>query len=134
FLSQRGQLANESHRIEAERDDRVRRRFGEVVRKLSLTQGQSKVSRDISPIFDAALPKDADSRVHVWVRDGWSTDENSVRVDARQAGNQSPTVFVFIPKRSADDLRHHLMDFKAASATLDKRGNPNTAEGAEACA
>jgi hypothetical protein len=27
-----------------------------------------------------------------------------------------------IPKRSADDLRHYLIDFKAASATLDKRG------------
>jgi hypothetical protein len=34
FLSQRNQLANESHRIEAERDDRVRRRFGELVKKL----------------------------------------------------------------------------------------------------
>jgi hypothetical protein len=66
------------------------------------------------------------------VRDGWSIDENSVRADARQAGNQSPTVFVFIPKRSADDLRHHLRDYKAASATLDKRGVPNTPEGTEA--
>ena len=66
------------------------------------------------------------------MRDGWSIDENSVRADARQAGNQSPTVFVFIPKRSADDLRHYLIDFKAASATLDKRGVPNTAEGMEA--
>ncbi len=43
-----------------------------------------------------------------------------------------PTVFVFIPKRSADDLRHHLIDYKAASATLDKRGVPNTPEGIEA--
>ena len=55
-----------------------------------------------------------------------------MRVDSRQAGNQSPTVFVFIPKRSADDLRHHLIDYKAASATLDKRGVPNMPEGTEA--
>jgi hypothetical protein len=132
FLSQRNSLANEAHRVDAERDDRIRRRFGEMVRKLSLTQGTSRVARDLFPVFDSLLPVDASEKVCVWVRDGWSIDENSVRADARQAGNQSPTVFVFIPKRSADDLRHYLIDFKAASATLDKRGVPNTAEGTEA--
>jgi hypothetical protein len=132
FLSQRNNLANEAHRVDAERDDRIRRKFGEMVRKLSLTQGTSKVTRDIFPMFDAQLPADANEKVSVWVRDGWSIDENSVRADARQAGNQSPIVFVFVPKRSADDLRHYLIDFKAASATLDKRGVPNTAEGTEA--
>ena len=132
FLSQRSQLANEAHRIEAERDDRIKRLFGESVRKFSLSQGTSKVTRDIYPVFDAQLPQDANQKVCVWVRDGWNIDENSVRVDARQAGNQSPTVFVFIPKRSADDLRHHLIDYKAASATLDKRGTPIGPEGTEA--
>ena len=132
FLSQRNLLANESHRVDAERDDRIRRRFGELVKKVTLMQGQSKVSRDVHPMFDATLPPDAKDRVCIWVRDGWSIDENSVRAEARQAGNQSATVFVFIPKRSADDLRHNLIDFKAANATLDKRGTPNTAEGVEA--
>jgi hypothetical protein len=132
FLSQRSALSNEAHRVEAERDDRIRKKFGEMVRKLSLTQGNSKVTRDLNPVFDAQLPADADQRICVWVRDGWSVDENSVRADARQAGNQSPTVFVFIPKRSADDLRYHLIDYKASSATLDKRGVPNTPEGTEA--
>ncbi len=132
FLSQRSQLANEAHRVEAERDDRIRRTFAELVKKLSLTQGNAKVNRDLSPIFDAQLPQDASKRVCVWVRDGWAIDENSVRVDARQAGNQSPTIFVFIPKRSADDLRHHLIDYKAATATLEKRGVPNSPEGTEA--
>lgn len=132
FLSQRSSLANQAHRIEAERDDRIRRRFGEVVRKLSLVQGTSKVNRDIFPVFDAQLPSDYNKKICVWVHDGWTVDENSMRVDARQAGNQSPTVFVFIPKRSADDLRHFLIEYKAASATLDKRGVPNTPEGIEA--
>ena len=132
FLSQRSELANQAHRIEAERDDRIKRMFGELVRKLSLSQGTSKVTRDIFPIFDAQLPQDSSQKVCIWVRDGWNIDENSVRVDSRQGGNQSPTVYVFLPKRSADDLRHHLIDFKAASATLEKRGVPNTPEGTEA--
>lgn len=132
FQSQRAVLSNEAHRIEAERDDRIRRRFGEMVRKLTLTHGDAKVTRDIHPVFDTRLPDNAGRHVCVWVRDGWSIDDNSVRADARQAGNQSPTVFVFIPKRSADDLRRHLIDCKAAGATLDKRGVPNTPEGTEA--
>lgn len=132
FLSQRSQLANEAHRIEAERDDRIRKMFGDMVRKVSLSQGASKVTRDISSCFDSQLPNDHNEKIYVWIRDGWSIDENSVRVDARQAGNQSPTVFVFIPKRSADDLRHFLIDYKAASATLDKRGTPIGPEGIEA--
>jgi hypothetical protein len=132
FLSQRGQLANEAHRVEAERDDRIRQRFGQLVKKLTLTQGNSKVTRDFHPIFNSDLPSDCEKKICVWVRDGWSIDENSVRADALQVGNQSPTVYVYIPKRSADDLRHHLIDYKAASATLDKRGVPNTPEGVEA--
>ena len=132
FQSQRHALSSEAHRVDEERRDRIRKKFGEMVSKLPLTQGTSRVARDISPVFDAQLPGDAAEKVCVWVRDGWSIDENSVKADARQAGNQSPTVFVFIPNRSADALRHHLIDFKAASATLEKRGVPNTAEGAEA--
>ena len=132
FLSQRSQLANEAHRVETERDDRIRKMFGEVVKRVSLTQGTSKVTRDSYPVFDAQLPNDSNEKICLWVRDGWNIDENSIRADARQAGNQSPTIYVFIPKRSADDLRHHLIDFKAASATLEKRGVSNTPEGTEA--
>ncbi|WP_294105609.1 BREX system P-loop protein BrxC, partial [Thiolapillus sp.] len=132
FLSQRSNLANEAYRIEAERDDRIRKKFAEITGKLALIQGKSKVHRDIFPLFDAQLPTDADKKICVWVRDGWSIDENSVLAEARQAGTQSPTVFVFIPKRSADDLRHHLIECKAATATREKRGVPNTPEGTEA--
>ncbi|MDX2030912.1 MAG: BREX system P-loop protein BrxC [Blastocatellia bacterium] len=132
FLSQRNSLANEAHRVDAERDDRIRRKFAEIGKKLSLTQGASKVPRETFPVLDAQLPADRDQKICVWVRDGWSSDENSVRADARQAGSHSPTIFVFIPKRSADELRSQLIDFKAAYATLQNRGVPNGPEGVEA--
>jgi len=132
FLSQKHALSNEAHRIEAERDDRIRKRFSQLVKKLTLTQGSSKVSRDLAVVFDSALPPEADKKILLWVRDGWSIDENSVRIDARQAGNHSPTLFIFVPKRSADDLRRNLIDVKASTSTLDKKGFPNTPEGTEA--
>lgn len=131
FLSQKNQLANKGHEIDYNRSDRIRTKFGKTV-KLSLTQGSSKVTRDLHTIFEGQLPRDCDTKVCVWIRDGWSTDENSVQADARAAGTDSSTIFVFLPKRSADDLRHNLIEYKAASATLDIRGVPNTPEGVEA--
>lgn len=132
FNSQKSVLANEAHRIEAERDDRIRRHFADVVGKLSLLHGESKVSRDLHPIFDVDLPTGAEKQITVWVRSGWVTDDASVQADARQAGNESPVIFVYIPNRSATDLRDNLIEFKAASATLDRQGVPNSPEGQEA--
>lgn len=132
FLSQRSQLGNEPHRVEAERDDRIKARFAETVKKLSVSQGVSKVTRSINVVFTRQLPADSDKGLNVWVRDEWAIDENSVRADARQAGNQSPIVFVFIPKRNADALRHHIMDYKAAAATVERKGEPHNPEGKEA--
>ena len=132
YHSQRSQLANASHQIDAERDERIRARYGQLVAKKAISHGQSKASRELHPWFDSKLPADADTKVTVWIRDEWSVDLNSVQVDARQAGLQSPTIFVFLPKRSADDLRHHLIDYKAAQSTLDRRGAASTADGIEA--
>lgn len=132
FNAERGRLGNEAHRIDAERDDRLRKRFSEQVGKLNAQQGASKVARVFHPVFEGSLPVDADQKICVWVRDGWNVAENTVNVEARQAGNHAPTVFTFIPKRSGDDLYHQLIEFKAATATLEKRGVPNTPEGKEA--
>jgi len=134
FQSQRGQLASESHSIEADRNTRVRQKFAELVpnKNLTVLHGNSKTPRDIQPIFESQLPADASTRIYAWIRDGWSVDEESVKADARAAGHQSPTIYVFVPRRSADDLRAQLINYKAATATLNKRGNPTTPEGAEA--
>ncbi len=132
YLRHRNTLGNETHRVETDRNDRIRRKFAERVPQLVLNHGESNVPRNLHAVFDSTLPSDADKKVTIWIRDGWSIDENSVRADAQQAGNNSPTLFVFIPKRSADDLRHHLIDLKAATTTLEEKGAPDTPEGREA--
>lgn len=132
YLSQRNRLGSEAHRVETERDDRIKQSFAGQVKQRTLNHGAAKVPREITPVFDTQLPRDREQRVYVWVRDGWSTDENQVRTEALQAGSQSPTVFVFIPKRSADDLRNALIDLKSALTTLEIRGVPISPEGIEA--
>ncbi|MBF0098005.1 MAG: BREX system P-loop protein BrxC [Magnetococcales bacterium] len=130
FLRHSGELASESYRIDAERGDRLRRRLGERLKKLTVLQGDCKVERKIQILFDTRRPEEEE--LFLWVQEGWVTDEASVRAEARAAGNGSPLLFAFVPKRSADDLRRCLIDYKAAEITLERRGLPNTAEGVEA--
>jgi hypothetical protein len=85
------------HRIEADRDDRIRKRFGDIVRKLSLVQGNSKLPVKIYPVLILSSLHDSDKKIYIWVRDGWSSDENSVRADARLAGNQAPAGLYLFP-------------------------------------
>ncbi|MGL5035651.1 MAG: hypothetical protein ACRC6M_17835, partial [Microcystaceae cyanobacterium] len=132
FSRERHDLANQSHRIEEERDIRIRHKLNEVLKHLAPVQGDSKVPRDLFPVYADRLPTDSEQKLCIWVRDGWNSDENSVKADAKQAGTQSSTVFVFIPKRSADDLRRYLIEYKASNATLETRGVPHTPEGVEA--
>ena len=63
FQNQRSLLASQVHRIEAERNDRIRGKFKELADKLSLVQGRSKVVRDINLVFDSQLPAGHDKKI-----------------------------------------------------------------------
>lgn len=132
FLAEVSALRTNRHHIVAERTERLQNKFRELVRKINVQQGESKASRRLVPVFGPTLPPDADEHICVWMRDGWDTTENSVRADARQAGGDSPTIFVFIPSRAVDELNNALTEYKAAVATLEKRGTPNPSEGQDA--
>lgn len=132
FLAHRSTLGNATHQVETERDDLIRQHFVKQVGNLTLAHGKAKVPRPLSTHFGVELPQDADEKLYVWVRNGWTDDISQVRADARQAGSESPTLFVYIPRRSADELRNQLIDFRAAEATLETRGTPGTPEGEEA--
>ena len=58
----------------------------------------------------------------MWIRDGWGDAERVVVTDAQKAGTDSATVFVHIPKASADDLKKAIIEFEAAKQTLEFKG------------
>jgi len=132
FNSQKNTLANQQHKLESERNDRIKKYFNENVKRVSINHGDSKILRQLSLSFSHQLPSDSDRNIYIWIRDGWNINENSMLVEAKQAGNQAPTIYVHIPNRSADDLRRSLIEYKAASATLLTKGHPNSPEGREA--
>lgn len=132
FQHQKSLLENNRSRIDTLRNERIIAKLQESVKRLTIPHGTSNVSREIKLCTAGILPADSENHITVWVRDGWSTDENSVRAEARQAGNQSPTIFVFLPQRNADSLRAQIVDHKAALETLASKSASDSAEGQEA--
>ena len=133
FQAQRGQIGQEPARIEDERDRRLKNLVNAYFKQnLQHYQGKSHVPRQLQTSFDAHLPKDAKEKIYLWVRSGWDTDKNSVLAEAKAAGNDAATIFLFIQKQSTDALRNAILDFKAADMAINMRGTPHSAEAQEA--
>ncbi|MDD3536026.1 MAG: BREX system P-loop protein BrxC [Candidatus Cloacimonetes bacterium] len=132
FQAQKQNLASTSQLIDSEREERIKQFFIQTTKGISLLQGKSKVSRDLSHGFGSSYPAEHTEKLCIWLRNGWSTDEASARVDARQLGNDASLITVYLPKKHSDTFRTLLLDIKAADTTLQRKGNPNTPEGIEA--
>ena len=132
-MSQKAVLENESYRITGDRTERLTEKVQDHLRKIQITQGASKVKRDVLHYFDAnSSPKNTHKQITIWIRDGWTIQENSVILEARQAGNSSATIHVYIPKKNTEELFSAILEYKAADATLDRRGIPTNGEGLDA--
>jgi len=106
--------------------------FNESIGTIKLLHGKCKEPRKLILHFGDQPPANKGHEIPIWVRDGWGENENRVVGDARAAGTDSPIVYVFVPKVSADDLRKAIVDYEAAKATLDFKGTPSTDPGREA--
>ena len=124
---------NDAGRIASERAKELRQAVTETLKNLALVQGESKTPRRIELFFSSERPE-AEGAIPVWIRDEWSVSEKAVRDDAQAAGMDDPVVYVFLPKRRAEDLKNTLAGYLAASEVLHTRGAhvPTTAEGIEA--
>jgi len=132
YRSQIAAILGDPQRVASERADLVRNECGTRLKGVKVFQGDCREQRTMSTHFGPEEPAGADKAIHVWVRDGWDHEEKSVLADARASGNESPTIFVFIPKRTAEEIRKTLGSLRAAEATLHVRGVPSTPEGDEA--
>jgi hypothetical protein len=125
-------IQNDTTGLANERAELLRARVGEAIQGLKVPHGQSKVQRKVELYFGQDPPPTDGPHLPIWIRDGWNDDEKSVLADARAAGTESPLVTVYIPRRSADELKKYLASAKAARETLNAKGHPTTPEGIEA--
>ncbi len=131
FKKNFNRIVNDDSRIASERADLLRAECGDL-KNLKVIHGNSKVARKIELFTGTETPIPTGQGVPVWVRDGWTVDEKSIVTEAQKAGTDSPLVFVYIPRRSADELKKTVASLKAAEETLNIKGTPTTPEGLEA--
>jgi len=130
----RGRLAavrDDAERISQLRGERLIAAVDAALGNLKFTQGASKTPRRIDVQWGQEEPLASEGDIPVWVRDEWSVNESAVKKAAAEAGDESPTVFVLLPKRESDQVKETLASLVAAEDTL-RRPQPQTDEGRSA--
>lgn len=111
-------------RITTEREHRLREAIqGLFTKRMTITQGVSKVPRHVQLHFGPDMPK-VESKTPIWVRSGWDVNEKRFRDDAYEAGAESPVVFIFMPRLDHEDLKEHIAACLACQEVLDTRPAP----------
>lgn len=132
FRNRQTKLNNDDAAIQFKRDQLIYGDIDKAVRAIKVIQGAAKEPRQFLIHREQTAPVVDGSSVPIWIRDGWSCAEKDVLEAARTAGTDSPILFVFIPRQSAEDVRRLIVEADATQQTLDAKGNPTTAEGQEA--
>ena len=132
FRNRQTKLNNDDAAIQFKRDQFLYSETDRIIRGLRVVHGSAKEPRQFSIHREVTPPTVDGSGVPIWIRDGWSASEKEVTDAARTAGSDSPTIHLFIPRQSADDLRRLIVDADAAQQTLDVKGNPAGDDGQEA--
>lgn len=132
FRAQEAELRSAPQRLEHMRVELLKGRFQEILRKVRVSQGRENVERTLQPTYDETLPKDHAQRLYLWIQNGWQSDERAVLAEARARGAENPTLFAFLPAQHKTELAQALVWREAARATLQRKGNPSTAEGQDA--
>lgn len=124
-------LTGDAVRWTAERSSLSREALEALTRgSLALTQGQSKTARKAELHY--APPPAGSPNIPVWVRPGWDETLEAVRDDARKAGPDSPTIYVYLPEPDGSRLRDLIATKLAASDVLEARPLVNTDEARQA--
>ena len=132
FRNFQTQLNNDAANLQFKRDQQLYGEIDRIVRSIRVVQGKAKEPRAFRISREDSPPAGDGAGIPIWIRDGWASAEKDVVDAARAAGMSSALISVFIPRRSADDLRRLIVEAEAAQQALDKRGNPSGPEGQEA--
>jgi hypothetical protein len=132
FRRRQAKLGNDDAEILTKREQFLYAEAERVIRSVRLLQGAAKESRQFSISRDQNAPKVTSDSLPLWIRDQWSASQKNILETARAAGTDNPTVYVFIPRQSPDDLRSLIVEAEAAQQTIDSKGVPSSDAGAEA--
>jgi hypothetical protein len=118
--------------IAAKRDQLLAQVVQTTVGEVRLLHGQAKLRRTLLLHAQTTEPPTDGDQVVVWLQDGWTVTQKSVEEESRRRGLEDAVIHVFLPKKSAEDLRKRIVEAEAAQSVLDLRGMPAGDEGREA--
>jgi hypothetical protein len=129
YQSRFAAIRDDAGRISQLRSERLVEAVDAALGNLKLTHGSSKTPRKIEMHWGQDEPVASEGDVPVWVRDEWSVTEAAAKKSAAEAGDESPIVFVFLPKREVDQIKETLASYTAAQETVQQRPIPQTDSG-----
>ena len=132
YRARLSRIRGDEAKISEIRDRALRNTFDVALKDLRFTQGATNTPRKFTPHFGANSPSNDEENVPVWIQGEWSTPLRSVVEESQQAGTNSPTVFVFLPKHGADELRETIIRMESAWETLSTKQPGATGGGIEA--
>lgn len=128
YRSRLAAIRDDAGRMNQLRSERLIAAVDSALGGLKLTHGVSKTPRKIETHWGQDEPAMGEGDVPVWIRDEWSVTESTVKKSAAEAGDESPIVFVLLPKHEVDQIKDTLASYAAAEDTL-RRPTPQTDEG-----
>lgn len=132
FTKQYIKLNNSAEdKILEHRREKIVAHFKEKTKGISIAHGSSRLIRDFELWEKDTLPN-TESKLNLWIRDGWLENDSIVEGEIRAAGNNAPLAYAFVKKFRDQDLRIEIIKFLAAGLTIDAMGVPSTPEGEQA--
>jgi hypothetical protein len=128
YRSRFAAMRDDATRMSQLRSERLVAAVDAALGGLKLTHGVSKTPRKIHIHWAQDKPTAGEGDVPIWIRDEWSVTQSAVRKSASEASEDSPTVFVLLPKHDVDQIKATLASYAAAEDTL-RRPTPQTDEG-----
>ena len=132
FRERTAAFAQNETDITDRRDQLLAGAVQQTVGGIRLQHGEAKLRRTLVLHHRPDAPGTDGDQVVVWLQDGWSASQKDVEAEARRRGLEDPVIHVFLPRKSADDLRRRIVEAESARWVLDTKGVPNGREGEEA--
>jgi hypothetical protein len=113
------------------RKERILAFFKERTKTVIISHGASKIVRPFE-LWDKETMPNQQEKLHLWIKDGWYTNESVLMSEIRAQGNDAPLAYAYVAKQRDPELRTAILNFLAAKQTVDSMGLPTTHEGQQA--
>jgi len=132
FSQRRASIRDDATRMPQLRNEWLRKSVDQELAGLKLVHGDSKTPRKFERYWGDDEPAVDGTSIPLWIRDEWNVTDTRAKEDAAKTGNESPVVYVLLPKIDAETIRDTLASYAAANCTIEERPEPQTDEGRQA--